>query len=100
MKPSTRLRSMFGGSVVGNVRSVSVNQAMRSRIHRTDPARALITSGSSSGDVFSLGFGPPGTLRFAAIVTRTTILRSCRTSQANLPGKVRGLNSPLNPKEF
>lgn len=56
--------------------------------------------GSSSGDVLSPAFGPPETLRFAAMVTSTTIFRSCKTSHANLPEKVRGLNCPLNPSEF
>jgi len=56
--------------------------------------------GSSKGEVLSVEFGPGVKLRFAAIVTRTTIPRNCSTSQANLPENVRGLNSPLNPREF
>ena len=38
-------RSMPVGSWVASVRSVSVTQAIRLRIHLTEPARALITSG-------------------------------------------------------
>lgn len=108
------VRSIDAGRVLGRVRSVSVIQAIRSRTHRTDPASAFITSegrqqrayqewrankpGSSSGDDFSL-FGP-ATFMFAAMVTSTTIFRTCRTTQANLPANVRGWNSPLNPREF
>lgn len=44
LKPSALVRSIFGGRVVGSVRRVSVSQAMRSRIHRMEPARAFITS--------------------------------------------------------
>ncbi len=39
------VRDRPGGSVLGSVRRVSVSQAMRSRTQRTEPARALITSG-------------------------------------------------------
>lgn len=38
------LRSMPAGRIVGSVRRVSVTQAMRSSVHLTEPARALITS--------------------------------------------------------
>jgi hypothetical protein len=38
------VRSIVGGNVPGRARSVSVNQAKRSKTQRTDPARELITS--------------------------------------------------------
>ena len=99
------LRSLPAGRIVGSVRRVSVTQAMRSRVHLTEPVRALITSanfvrrkcrtrqdqnvpGSSSGEVRSLF--SPRTFMFAAIVTSTTIFRSCRTSHENLPANVLG----------
>ena len=41
------VRSIPGGRFVWSVRRVSVTHAMRSRIHLTDPARALMTSKES-----------------------------------------------------
>lgn len=38
------VRSIEAGRVVGSVRSVSATQAMSSRIHRTEPVSASITS--------------------------------------------------------
>ena len=38
------VRSTLAGRLEGSVRRVSVTHAIRSRIHRTEPARALITS--------------------------------------------------------
>lgn len=43
--PSGFVRFIEEGSMVGSVRSVSVSQAMKSKTQRTEPARALITSG-------------------------------------------------------
>ena len=54
--------------------------------------------GSSSGDAFWL-FGPV-TFILAAIVTRTTIFRNCKTIHENLPINTRGWKSPLYPREF
>jgi hypothetical protein len=38
------VRSMLRGRLAGRRRRVSVIQAMRSRVHRMEPARALMTS--------------------------------------------------------
>lgn len=42
------VRSIVGGRLVERLRSVSVSHAMRSKTQRTDPARELITSRTSS----------------------------------------------------
>jgi hypothetical protein len=70
------VRSIVEGTDLGKSSKVSMSHAMRSRVHRTDPARELMTSGSSRGEIFSAELADAGTFRFAAMVMRTTILRS------------------------
>lgn len=86
---SERLAGFVRSIVDESVKSVSVIQAMRSRIQRTEPASKLITSkelldmfmnricdvpGSSRGDSGSLFTDL--IFIFAAIVTTTTIFRN------------------------